>query len=301
MLPTHADTVAFDCEICRGFIMTATEFDVLQRRSSPDRRSLAARRFAIRRMPRSAQNPRPRISLEALDHIDDEKYLPSVGEQRNNLILLIGNNTEGMGEVYEAPWYVVRAEIGAIDQAALSELAKHLESKHLLRLELAPDVGPYILEFEGWEEFERIRAEHVDSKLAFMAMYYGNPELGEIVENHLKPAVGKTGYKLRRADEELQTGIIDHKLRVLLRRSRFVVADLSDSNHGAYWEAGFAEGLGRPVIYLCRKDVFEGAGTHFDTNHLQTIVWESGRISELVEQLKATIRATLPLEAKLDD
>ena len=25
---------------------------------------------------------------------------------------------------------------------------------------------------------------------------------------------------------------------------------------GAYWEAGFAEGLGKPVIYTCEKDDF---------------------------------------------
>jgi nucleoside 2-deoxyribosyltransferase len=47
---------------------------------------------------------------------------------------------------------------------------------------------------------------------------------------------------------------IDDQMRVALRTSRFVVADLTRGNRGAYWEAGFAEGLGRPVIYTCRMN-----------------------------------------------
>ena len=47
---------------------------------------------------------------------------------------------------------------------------------------------------------------------------------------------------------------------------------LSD-NSGAYWEAGFAEGLGRPVIYTCEKRYFDEHKTHIDANHSLTIVW----------------------------
>lgn len=82
-----------------------------------------------------------------------------------------------------------------------------------------------------------------------------------------------------------------------------MIADLTHQNRGAYWEAGFAEGLGKPVIYTCRKDVFEDKtkGTHFDTNHHLTVVWEPDNLDDAVERLKATIRATLPDEAKLGD
>jgi nucleoside 2-deoxyribosyltransferase len=50
---------------------------------------------------------------------------------------------------------------------------------------------------------------------------------------------------------------ISTQLRVNIRRSRFLVCDLTHGNRGAYWESGFAEGLGKPAIYTCRKDVFE--------------------------------------------
>jgi hypothetical protein len=66
-------------------------------------------------------------------------------------------------------------------------------------------------------------------------------------------------------------------------------------------EAGFAEGLGKPVIYTCKKEAFEKEGTHFDTNHHLTVVWEPGKLPVALEALKATIRATLPIEAKMMD
>ena len=40
-------------------------------------------------------------------------------------------------------------------------------------------------------------------------------------------------------------------MRVQIRASRFVICDLTHGNRGAYWEAGFAEGIGRPVIFVC--------------------------------------------------
>jgi hypothetical protein len=57
------------------------------------------------------------------------------------------------------------------------------------------------------------------------------------------------------------------------------------------------------VIYTCRGDVFHGGPNkpHFDTNHMVTVIWEPEILSQAAERLKATIRATLPDEALLED
>jgi len=60
---------------------------------------------------------------------------------------------------------------------------------------------------------------------------------------------------------------------------------------GAYWEAGYAEGLQKPVIYTCRKD---WKGIHFDTEHLTRIIWHPDKLEDAAKQLKAMIRHTLP-------
>ena len=49
---------------------------------------------------------------------------------------------------------------------------------------------------------------------------------------------------------------------------------------GAYWEAGFGEGLGLPVIYTCEISKWAESKTHFDTNHLVTIIWDPGDLQK---------------------
>ena len=67
-----------------------------------------------------------------------------------------------------------------------------------------------------------------------------------------------------------------------------------------YWEAGFAEGIGIPVIYTCKESEF-GKESHFDTNHHLIVMWNPDKPEEAANKLKATIRATLPEAAKMED
>jgi nucleoside 2-deoxyribosyltransferase len=138
-----------------------------------------------------------------------------------------------------------------------------------------------------------------------MAMRYGDEQLDGIVRDHFTPEVRKTDFDLRRLDEGQAAGLIDDQLRVAIRTARFLVCDLTHGNRGAYWEAGFAEGLGKPVIYTCRRDVFQDRQhadhPHFDTNHMVTVTWDLAEPGAAARRLKDTIRATLPAEARLTD
>ncbi len=135
-----------------------------------------------------------------------------------------------------------------------------------------------------------------------MAMKFGDKELDELVDEFFRPAVAKTGFTLRRLDDVPKAGLIDDRMRVEIKSSRFLIADLTHANNGAYWEAGYAEGLGKPVIYTCKKSVFDNPGErpHFDTNHHLTVVWDADDRESAAERLKATIRATMP-DAKQAD
>jgi hypothetical protein len=52
---------------------------------------------------------------------------------------------------------------------------------------------------------------------------------------------------------------------------------------------------------MCKKDYFDEHGTHFDTNHRQTVLWDPAHPEQAATELKATIRATLPFEAKMPE
>lgn len=116
----------------------------------------------------------------------------------------------------------------------------------------------------------------------------------------LRLAVKQTGYELRPATQ--RAGLVDLVIQDEIRRCRFLVADLSDENAGAYWEAGFAEGLGKPVIYLCRaKDGEFEKKIHFDVDHRHTVRWDLSSLDNTAVKLKAVIRNTLLGDAKQTD
>ena len=148
-----------------------------------------------------------------------------------------------------------------------------------------------------------LKREPIDSRAAFMAMPFNNATLDRVFEECFKPAVAATGFDLRRIIDQQKAGVIDDQMRVAIRRARFTIAKLALSNNGAYWEAGFAEGLNRPVIYTCERSYFYNAETkpHFDINHFSMIIWKGTGLDKASEELKARIRATLPDEAKICD
>ena len=99
----------------------------------------------------------------------------------------------------------------------------------------------------------------------------------EAWEEGIKPAIKDSGYEPFRIDEPKDVIKIDDRIIAEIKRSRFLVADFTNGRDGArgsvYYEAGFAHGLGMPVIFTCRKDLINE--THFDTRQYYHVVWET--------------------------
>ena len=156
------------------------------------------------------------------------------------------------------------------------------------------------LTFSGWERLDQLQRQSVESRFAFMAMDYNNGAVDRAFATFVD-AVDKTGFELRRLDQKPKAGLIDLRMRVEIRGAKFLVADLTDENRGSYWEAGFAEGLGKKVYYTCEQTKFDNVKTHFDTEHLLTIRWSDRNFAAAVDELKSAIRNDFPIEAKQSD
>ena len=124
-------------------------------------------------------------------------------------------------------------------------------------------------------------------------MKFGNPLLDSFVREVIKLATKEIGYDLVDMRDVARAGVIDNLMRTQIRDSAFVIADLTHDNLGAYWEAGYAEGLGKPVIYICEKKKFDEKSTHFDTNHCTTIPWSKDEPEQFSKELIATLRRSL--------
>ena len=113
-------------------------------------------------------------------------------------------------------------------------------------------------------------------------MWFGH-EMNESYQNGFSPAIVEAGYDPQRIDKKEHINKIDDEILAEIRRSRFVVADftseiINQDDHpinivrgGVYYEAGFAQGLGIPVIWTVRSDCVNYM--HFDTRQYSHLVW----------------------------
>ena len=230
-----------------------------------------------------------------------EKTLPTKLQQANNIIQFIGNYERDNGRPIQIPEGNFYAIVGAVNPISACKLVIELYKKELLQVTDVSHLNECAfrnasLSLDGWERWEKERSRENTSNVGMIAMQFGDPILDALVDEVIKPAVKNIpGLSVERIDDKPTAGIIDVILRQTIRDAAFVIADLSHANRGAYWEAGFAEGLGKPVIYICEQSVWDDQKTHFDTNHCTTIIYEKGEEVKFRMQLIATLKNSLNL------
>jgi nucleoside 2-deoxyribosyltransferase len=163
-----------------------------------------------------------------------------------------------------------------------------LEIANADRRTLADPLYPVVITAKGWEHLETEKSNFSSKSQVFVAMSF-DKELLPVYEKAIMPAIQATGHQPCRVDSTPHLDRIDAKIIAEIRNSKFVVADVTQQKTGVYYEAGFACGLGLPVIWCVRKDDLQNV--HFDTRQYNHIVWESE--SELREKLEDFILATI--------
>ena len=143
----------------------------------------------------------------------------------------------------------------------------------------------------GWATLETYKAPNIESDKVFVAMWF-NPEMDPAYAQGIKLAIeDDCGYTAIKIDTKEFLGDIVDEIIAEIRESRFVVADFTGQRHGVYYEAGYARGMGLPVISTCRNDEIEKL--HFDTSQQNHIDWKTP--GELRERLANRIRAVIGL------
>lgn len=252
------------------------------------------------------------LTVELLTNLLHTATLPPAQERIDNLLAHLANSF-APGQRGPMTPKVLRAVIGAESVAEVEWVleealrAQLITSPHATTLHTEDHTLPQTaLTIEGWTRHESRLRSGAGSRHAFMAMKFGDPELDTVFREHMCEAVRDCDFELRTTAGDHQTaGSIDDRMRVEIRTSRFLVCDLTHGNRGAYWEAGFAEGIGRPVFFTCRRLEAKSADAaikpHFDTAHQLIIEWELATIEADMQALKNAIRATLPADARMED
>ena len=152
---------------------------------------------------------------------------------------------------------------------------------------------PVTVTIDGYSRIGDLETK-IDSAQAFVAMWFSD-EMQKMYEEGIIPAIKDAGYKPMRIDRKPDLDKIDDEIIGEIRRSLFIVADMTHGDDGArggvYYEAGFAYGLGKAVIYTCREDMIEKI--HFDTRQYAHILWKEEDLGELSNQLRDRILARI--------
>ena len=158
------------------------------------------------------------------------------------------------------------------------------------------DNGSYRITAKGRLHLEGVPNQN--SSTGFCAMWF-NDKVLSLWTQVIEPAIRLSGYSPLKIDIKPHNNKIDDEIVASIRASRFVVADFTGQRGGVYYEAGFARGLGLPVIFMCRKVDFKKL--HFDIRQYNSISWSPEDMDSARTELKNRILATLgqgPLEVQ---
>lgn len=140
---------------------------------------------------------------------------------------------------------------------------------------------------DGWARIEKDEQDESNIKEVFIAMSFDKK--ADETRDTLKNAISDCGFNPHRMDDIEHNNPIVPEMLYKIRHSRFVVVDLSDGNKGAYYEAGYATGMGKDIIYVCNAQ--RKHNCHFDVKQINTIMWkdQDDLYKKLVNRIKATI------------
>lgn len=96
-------------------------------------------------------------------------------------------------------------------------------------------------------------------------------DLDETYKKIIRPAVESSSYRCIRADEILDSGIIDRSMYALLYHADLVIADISTYNPNAIYELGTRHALKRFSTIIIKENK---GNIPFDFNHNRTLNYE---------------------------
>ena len=307
----------YNCSFCGKFgltleaLNTKTYFNISEKEQTLNNlRILAMIRKNIY-LHYSSYNKYFLINSQILKNIEEQSF-PSPMEQIERFILFIGHETQNAGNTFDIDFandIIIDKKLNMSNKSKLFSYVpfiNYANYEYILKYAeeyISKDGGlnnhSLALTLNGWEKYEELKRGQNNSHKAFMAMQYGNTKLDCVFENIIKPGLKEIGFEINRLDKTNKSGLIDENLIVEIRDSKFLVVDLSDGNKGAYWEAGYGEGLNKKIFYICDKQQFDTVKdlVHFDVAHQNIYFWndnDSTNPQKFIYSLKAGIRLAFP-------
>ena len=126
-------------------------------------------------------------------------------------------------------------------------------------------------------------------KTIFAAMPFSS-EYEDVFFVAMAPAARYINAICDRLDLSEFVGDISNKMKIRIRKSIAVIADLSESNPNVLYEIGFAHALKLPIVHICSTPLDK---LPFDVQNWNTIEYVKGQTHKLRDRLKRRLKSIL--------
>lgn len=274
---THTGNIKFKCDQCGTYLMSweANEDNVFEDFTERSRANVSAW---------LSRNPIARITLDKIEQLRSLKE-PSVLQRLDLMLQQLANGVSRVNEQVDLTIRMVSAT-WSIDDSDARGLLRLLEQQGKVQRE----VGAYTVTATGWQHLHTLSSDSTNSNQCFVAMCY-NDQMFDVYSRALGVAIGAAGYDAFIVSERDHNGKIDDLMVAEIRKSKFVVADFTEQRGGVYYEAGFAQGLGKEVIWTCREDQVKEL--HFDIRQYNCVLWKLDNLADFTSRLRLRIERVL--------
>ena len=182
------------------------------------------------------------------------------------------------------------------------ELYDYFKDNSLVKF-MSHDHNVYVtMQSEGWRRVDNIQQSEISNRKVFIAISFSKET------KKIRSAI-EEGIRSAEFNPIIMTDLIHNKQIVpemfrLIRESRALIMDITEPNYGAYYEAGYALGLGKEVIISCKATAFDRKfeseeekkyerfiKPHFDIAQRQILKWNN--CPDLAKQVEEWIKALI--------
>lgn len=317
------DTTTYHCDVCGKVKITEEliefESDLLKKRGHLISGFLREKQLYT--------TETPLITATNIKHILDSQYIPQeVIEKAYKLILWLGHESKHPGQLIRVDLKHDYPICYCETNKEFPFIVKFLQDSGFIKRLRSEFV--YELTMSGWNKYLSLKENLPSQKNCFVARWF-TPEIDKVYDKAIKPAIElqedhktTTGFKAFDVGREHHTNDINNEIIAQIKNCKFMVCDLTGYRGGVYFEAGFAMGLRKEVIFTCREDWIERSplykdskgkdniveelydkkgkvhkiakeGIHFDLEHRKHIKWSKDKPGDLEKDLRNCIQAVI--------
>ncbi len=275
------DGIYQSCPRCGDFKITGTALSMLSQGIGKEKRA----KLSSWSLDQNRGGALPVIASNTIDKITS-RPLPTVTDRAIRLLKEASYGQTKLGDNVKIgdPRFI--AATYSQDSSEVSFLLKLLSEQGFMK----PVVygGECEILLPGYVELDKLANNVSDSKQCFVAMWFDS-SMNSAYTDGFQQGIMNAGFDPLRIDKHEHINRIDDEIIAQIKVSRFVVADFTGHRAGVYFEAGFALGIGLPVIWTCRKDSM--SDLHFDIRQFNCIDWEAQ--DDLAVRLENRVKAIL--------